>query len=122
MVVTPESGPFSQMMLNMTRSLGDFYHQDYGVTWKPEVVRHRMSDLMGESQHAVLCVASDGVWDMWTFERAMEEVVDAMAVAEPDEQRKQVMTFFETSKRKGEETFGDSADNLTGIVVHFTRG
>ena len=32
MLVTPESGPFSQMMLGVTRSLGDFYHQRYGVT------------------------------------------------------------------------------------------
>ena len=26
MLVTPERGPFSQMMLGVTRSLGDFYH------------------------------------------------------------------------------------------------
>jgi hypothetical protein len=27
MLVTPEDGPFSQMMLGVTRSLGDFYHR-----------------------------------------------------------------------------------------------
>ena len=37
-VATPESGEYTQMMLNMTRSVGDFYHQRYGVTWEPEVV------------------------------------------------------------------------------------
>ena len=35
--MTPEEGKFSQMMLGVTRSLGDFYHQHYGVTWEPEV-------------------------------------------------------------------------------------
>jgi hypothetical protein len=28
--MTPEAGRFSQMMLGVTRSLGDFYHQQYG--------------------------------------------------------------------------------------------
>ena len=44
MLVTPEEGRFSQMMLGVTRSIGDFYHQMYGVTWEPEVVVPRAID------------------------------------------------------------------------------
>ena len=39
MLVTPERGPFSQMMLGVTRSLGDFYHQRYGVAVRVVGVR-----------------------------------------------------------------------------------
>ena len=30
-VMTPENGRFSQMMLGVSRSIGDFYHQRYGA-------------------------------------------------------------------------------------------
>ena len=121
-VMTPEDGQFSQMMLGVTRSIGDFYHQEYGVTWEPEVV---VKDLAHECEAAgaaaaVLIVASDGVWDHWPF----DESIDALAVkggglpgAHPITDRQRVHTFFEQTRLKGEEAFGDGADNLTGIVA-----
>ena len=33
--------------------------------------------------------------------------------------RPRVMSFFEETRAKGEEAFGDGADNLTGIVAVF---
>uniref|UniRef100_A0A7S4B5V7 PPM-type phosphatase domain-containing protein n=2 Tax=Chrysotila carterae TaxID=13221 RepID=A0A7S4B5V7_CHRCT len=118
-ILTPEDGEYSQMMLNMTRSIGDFYHQKFGVTWKPDVITRKISDLMGGSQKAVLCIASDGVWDMWTFEEAMAELANVEPASRAAERKQQVMDFFETSRQKGQETFADSADNLTGVVVYF---
>ncbi|KAL3923647.1 MAG: hypothetical protein SGPRY_004154, partial [Prymnesium sp.] len=46
-ILTPEEGKFSQMMLGVTRSLGDFYHQQYGVTWEPEIVVHDLAEMLG---------------------------------------------------------------------------
>mmetsp|Transcript_3480 Transcript_3480/g.7852 ORF Transcript_3480/g.7852 Transcript_3480/m.7852 type:complete len:609 (-) Transcript_3480:633-2459(-) len=118
-ILTPEDGPYSQMMLNMTRSIGDFYHQGYGVTWKPDVRTLRVSDLMEGSEQAVLCLASDGVWDLWTFEEAMAVLAGAPPIDEAVQRKQHVLDFYEESRSKGQEVYGDSADNLTGIAVFF---
>jgi hypothetical protein len=118
--MTPETGRFSQMMLNVTRSLGDFYHQRYGVSWRPEVVTRDLAAEIGPGGQAVLCVSSDGVWDLWTFEAAMADLLEGVQLPRGSRARRDhVMRFMETSRAKGEEAFGDSADNLTGIVIFF---
>ena len=125
-IMTPESGKFSQMMLGVTRSVGDFYHQTYGVTWRPEVV---VKDLYAEcmandhSDGAVLIVASDGVWDHWTFDGCMEELLlpDAGPPGQPLTTAKRTRAFFEKTRDMGEEAFGEGADNLTGVVVILPR-
>ena len=78
-----------------------------------------MAEELGPGGRAVLCVASDGVWDLWTFEEAMADLLDgsALPAAQPA-RRKLVMDFMENSRNKGYDAFGDSADNLTGIVVY----
>jgi len=124
-IMTPESGRFSQMMLGVTRSIGDFYHQTYGVTWKPEVV---VKDLRAEciangSDGAVLIVASDGIWDHWGFDTSMEMLIapGAGPPSAPLTDKKRVLAFFEKTRVRGEETFGDGADNLTGVVAVFRK-
>ena len=116
-IMTPESGPFSQMMLNVTRTLGDFYHQRYGVTWEPQVVQMDLTARSGKGTDSVLCVASDGVWDLWTFEDAMQTLLEAPS--EASSRREHVLEFFEESRVRGFNAFGDSADNLTGVVLYF---
>lgn len=61
-------------MLGVTRSLGDFYHQQYGVTWEPEIVVHDLAEMLGAAPFGMMCIASDGVWDHWTFEEAMDQL------------------------------------------------
>ena len=63
--------------LAMTRSIGDFYHQRYGVTWEPEVCLTDVASACEEhgSSSLVLVVASDGVWDHWPFDQAIAELV-----------------------------------------------
>jgi len=120
-VMTPEDGKFSQMMLGVTRSVGDFYHQTYGVTWRPEVVVKDLRQACEQTgcSSAVLILASDGVWDHWSFDESMTELVvegGGMGGSAPTTKQK-VMAFFEQTRLKGEEAFGDGADNLTGIVA-----
>jgi len=117
-IMTPEEGRFSQMMLGVTRSLGDFYHQFYGVSWEPEVVVHDLREVLDHTDMGIMCIASDGVWDHWTFDEAMEQI---QPVDGKPPSRDVVDEFWENTRFKGEEAFGDHADNLTGIVVSIPR-
>jgi len=51
--------------LAMTRSLGDFYAHPLGVTAEPSI---NVVELADDVQDASVCVASDGVWDVWQYE------------------------------------------------------
>ena len=120
-LLTPLDGVYSGMMLTVTRSLGDFYHQRFGVTWRPEVVVRPLAEALGGAESAVLCVATDGVWDLWSFEEAMGELCTALALGDGAAREEQVRRFFEESRAKGEKAFGDRADNLTGVVALLSR-
>lgn len=117
----PQDENFSQMSLAVTRSLGDFYHQRFGVLHTPEVL---VLDLREEQPAdpadggCVLLLASDGVWDHWTFEAAMGMLVDPRT-GRTDRARAEAM--MEETRAKGEEVFGSTADNLTSIAVVLPR-
>merc|ERR1719446_1129485 len=118
-IVTPDDTNFSQMELNVTRALGDFIHQPYGVTWRPDVVCKQLEVEIGKAPHAVLCVASDGVWDVWpSLEQCMGELLGAMR---PFARKRLIGEFFETTRLKGQDLFSDTADNLTGVVVCLSK-
>jgi serine/threonine protein phosphatase PrpC len=59
----PAHGDF--VRLAMTRSLGDFYAHPFGVTAEPSI---NVVELADDVQDAAVCVASDGVWDVWQYE------------------------------------------------------
>ena len=91
------------------------------MTWQPEVV---VKDLAAEcaadgASAACLIIASDGVWDHWEFDESMAALCDLEnnKPGRPLTTRARVMDFFEETRAKGEEAFGDGADNLTGIVA-----
>ena len=101
LILTPEEGRFSQMMLPLSRSLGDFYLQTCGVTREPEVVVHDLASYLGDAPLGVMCVATDGIWDHWTFEEAMKEIKPRSGPAglEPPT-RSTVESFFEVTRYK----------------------
>lgn len=66
----------------------------------------------------VLLLATDGVWDHWTFEAAMGLLVDTRT-GRTDRARAEAM--MEETRAKGEEVFGATADNLTAITVVLPR-
>ena len=51
-----------------------FHRQRFGVTWEPEVSVRPISDLLGGASEGLLCLASDGFWDHWTFEDSVAEL------------------------------------------------
>jgi len=48
----------------MTRSLGDFYAHQFGLSWVPSV---QIKELQRDHEYLVT-VGSDGIWDCWKFE------------------------------------------------------
>ena len=58
----------------MTRSLGDYYMQWHGVTWEPAVSCIDLFDLVTQLSQVTLVIASDGLWDDMSSERAVSIV------------------------------------------------
>ena len=107
----------------MSRSLGDVYDHTLGVSSEPEI---RAFDLRAEAsarrwESCAIILASDGLWDLWTGDevasmllpartpRSAEEAKDGMLCAAAD--------LCEVTRAKGEEYFGERADNLTAVVL-----
>ena len=91
------------------------------MTWLPEVISVDLHEVGAELCDLTLILASDGIWDLWLFEEAFDAI---MRPAGPGPSRTQpgeeVDTFFQESLKRGVDTFGDDADNMTGIVVYFS--
>ena len=65
----------------------------------------------------LMLLASDGVWDLWGFDEVSTELVsptNGNTVA----MKQRADKFFEATRAKGNEYFGESADNLTGVLVN----
>ena len=72
---------------------------------------------VGEELHDVtLILASDGVWDLWEYDEAFDAIMRAPGA--PDDADGAARTFFRDSLARGVETFEDTADNMTAIVVY----
>jgi len=54
----------------MTRSLGDFYAHQFGLTNRPSVTFNELDirDAAGECNEYIVTVGSDGVWDCWKWD------------------------------------------------------
>ena len=101
--------------LAMARSIGDHHAATVGVIADPEITEY---DLVDEDM--ALIIASDGVWDHWAFDESMGALCDLEAPpGQPLTTRQRILDFFEETRAKGEDAFGDGADNLTGIVAVF---
>lgn len=56
----------------MTRSIGDFYMQRFGISWRPEVISVDLNEVGADLANLTLVVCSDGVWDLWQYEEVFE--------------------------------------------------
>jgi serine/threonine protein phosphatase PrpC len=141
LVATPTTAAFHDA-LAFTRSLGDFHLQCYGVTWEPDVAWVDVAALGGgggvweeggacEAAAAaesaplppaapfVLLVASDGVWDNWTFEDAARFTMEPARVRDARQRATAADLVADTmreNKRRAAANFGESADNMTLIA------
>ena len=99
----------------MTRSIGDFYAHHHGVICEPEIRVLEAADFAARGwQRPHMLLASDGVWDLWSFDEVAsgllpkdETPIDADSVA----------AFCEATRARGDDYFGERADNLTGVLI-----
>lgn len=68
--VTPRNISRDTTCIAMTRALGDFYAQQFGLTHVPSVTVRK---LPLDADFALL-VASDGIWDCWKYEELAQYV------------------------------------------------
>lgn len=132
-----------QEALGMTRSLGDFHMQSYGVTPEPDVVwlhlGHARSNNSGVEAAAggagggaaaaeaaaptpfCLMMCTDGVWDNWRFSEISEWVMARSrveAVLEGRDEDAHASELMQETRRKGEAHFGQDADNMTCLLSY----
>jgi serine/threonine protein phosphatase PrpC len=119
-LLTPETdavyGDMEPQSLAMTRSIGDFYMQTFGVSWKPEVISVDLADVGVTLDHLTLVLASDGIWDLWEYEEVFQGIAcpPRNGVQGVDD----AQAFLESCVTRGTEMFDETADNMTGMVVY----
>lgn len=131
---------FGENYLAVTRVLGDFKLQTFGVTNKPVI---RTIDLIpifqemntsaettqcNDEERKTICVVlcSDGVWDNWIYDNVCKFVMDPSClnaiVTDPENGAKRVTkSFMDRNKMFADRNFGKSSDNATAIVMYITQ-
>lgn len=71
-----------------------------------------------------LVLATDGVWDNWTYEDVGRFVMDASCLgavgAAVDGAKRVTISFMQRNALYAKRNFGSSADNATGIVLYLS--
>lgn len=132
LVATPRTAKFHDA-LAFTRSLGDFHLHTYGVSQYPEVqcvdlgVLLNRAKLAGSVPVFCLVLATDGVWDNWTYEDVTKFVMDAsclqavLTATTPNGGAARVShSFLHRNMIHSNRNFGNQADNATGIVLYLS--
>jgi len=110
--VTPRFVRPDRVRLANTRSLGDFYAHQYGLTWEPEVNIER---LPAGVDYGVI-VASDGVWDTWEY----LDVVGWLNSVAGKLNQQQVDQFLQKTKECATQLFRNPLvvdDSSVGVIL-----
>jgi len=108
-----------------------------GVTHRPEIHHVDLGRLFEAVTHGaeskqppetpLLCLilATDGVWDNWTYEDANRFVLDASCInavkSDPGGARRVAASFMTRNAVYAKRNFGAQADNATGIVLYISQ-
>jgi len=109
----------------MTRSLGDFYLVQFGLTSIPTIKYINLSEKFKESAIISILLASDGVWDNWTYETISnfilnEDYLNRINNGE-DISEEVCNSLISKNDELGRKHFGTSRDNATAIVVYLKK-
>jgi serine/threonine protein phosphatase PrpC len=102
-------GSNDEIRIAMTRSLGDFRGEKYGLSHTPTITFKKAA------KNSIICVASDGLWDNWKYEDLSNYLIKLK-----DKSLESVLseTMTETIKR-GETNFGKNNVDDTTCVLCF---
>ena len=125
-LLVEESDDYGAQKLGFTRSLGDFFMQWHGATWEPAVSCIDLAEVAAQLERVTLLIGSDGLWDLWQYKEALAYPLRAPPPFEGDEAADSgsamlapLAELVEDTRERGEELFGESADNITALVVSF---
>jgi serine/threonine protein phosphatase PrpC len=117
--------------LAMTRSMGDFQMQTFGVSHLPEIQMIDLEPIFNKLDEVSckhpLCIvlATDGVWDNWKYKDVTEFVMydNCLEAVETKENGVQQVTdsFMQRNKIYATHNFGKKADNATVILSYISR-
>jgi serine/threonine protein phosphatase PrpC len=103
-------GSNSSVALGMTRAVGHFHLENYGVISRPEI---RFYDF--EDEDICIILATDGVWDVMHPRDAVHFVCDSI-ISKGRSEKKTAMDLCETCVSMQLKASG-GADNTTAIVI-----
>lgn len=102
-----------EYMLAMTRSLGDFQLKPE-ITAEPDINEYSLTDIFGNSLTGAFVLATDGLWDNWTFEDVSKFIMDESCLNSvqivTDSLMKQNLVY-------ARQNFPKQGDNVTIIVI-----
>lgn len=118
LVNVPASARFPDA-LAFTRSIGDLHLHVYGVTHMPEIHCVDLREIFSrktDSSPLCLVIASDGVWDNWTYEDMSKFMMMDLHT------RIDAKKLIQQNDIYAKQNFGLHSDNATAIVVYITAG
>jgi serine/threonine protein phosphatase PrpC len=124
LVATPRTAAY-QDALAFTRSLGDLHLQSYGVSHEPEICWMDLTKCSQDSSssHPIAIVLStDGIWDNWKYEEVSNFVLDDSEVSNAYSSKSALHAaeaLMNANLERARINFGNSADNMTTIVLYF---
>lgn len=109
-LVSPQGAP-EKVVIAMTRSLGDYYAQQYGLTHIPS----QKTIILDDSIDNIVVVASDGVWDMVRDRQIFAE--EFFKKRKTDSLANCVRDIAEAAVANAEIAFGPENNDDTTVIV-----
>ena len=118
--------------LAFTRSVGDFYWKQYGVTEQPEIQSFDLNQIADVEDTICIVAVSDGVSDNWVCEHVGKFVMDPSCLnavySQPDigahnggahiGAQRVALSFIRRNKIFGQRNFGNNTDNATANIAY----
>lgn len=101
-----------EVCLAVTRGLGYFHAQPFGLTWEPHV---RIQTLDPRKKYLV-AVASDGIWDAWKFEDFTAYATKTVNTY-PNDLLRAVKMIVDASVARTKALFGDKSFDDASLCV-----
>jgi len=110
--VSPRGVEYDVTCIAMTRSLGDFYGHQFGLSYIPDVT---FNEIEIENHEYIITVGSDGIWDCWKWNEWSEYINDLMTKAD-NRLDVVVKSALRHSVQKAKACFGDDSYDDASLV------
>ncbi|ETO27612.1 hypothetical protein RFI_09521 [Reticulomyxa filosa] len=110
--VSPSGVSHDITCIAMTRSLGDFYANQFGLSHRPDLTFHQL-----DAHHqCFITVASDGIWDCWKWD-AFAEYLNTCFIKFQLQTQQVVHVALQHTVARAKSCFGHSSFDDASLVV-----